>query len=271
MKLSKILYIIPALALLASCDNINEDDRLIEIDAVVPQRAVLLEEFTGQWCRNCPAAHAIIKQLKEQYGDAFIPVSIHAGTSANAIPESESIITSNPKYIGLKTEDGDAYAEMWGINSFPNGVLDRTSGVIGRDKWAGYIVDELKKESNLQIELTAGYDATSNSISIHTQLKPIANISGKLQLWIVESGIVTIQQNGESIERDYVHDHVFRATVNTIGGEAVTLSDNVYSNYTHSISVKDIWTPANLSVVAFVYDDSGVLQAAETNVVTLDL
>jgi hypothetical protein len=266
MKLSKILYIIPALALLASCDDVKEDNRLIEIDAVVPQRAVLLEEFTGQWCRNCPDAHAVIKQLKEQYGDAFIPVSIHAGTSANAIPESETIITDTYKYIGLKTEDGDAYAAMWNINTFPNGVLDRTSGVLGRDKWAAYIVDELQKESQLQIDLSADYDATSNSISIHTQLKPIANISGKLQLWIVESGIVTIQQYGESVEPNYVHDHVFRATVNTVGGEAVNLSDNVYSNYTHSISVKDIWTPANLSVVAFVYNDSGVLQAAEAKV-----
>jgi hypothetical protein len=70
---------------------------------------------------------------------------------------------------------------------------------------------------------------------------------------------------------EYVHDHVYRANVNGLDGEAVTLSDNVFANFEHSISVKSLWNPANLSVVAFVYNDSGVLQAAETEVIYLGL
>jgi hypothetical protein len=248
---------------MASCDDINEDERFIAMEEVEPQRAVLLEEFTGQYCRNCPKAHEIINQLKEQYGDKFISVSIHAGPAVNAIPESES----NEYYQGLKTDDGDYYASMWGINTYPPGVFDRTSGVLDRDKWAATIIDELTKPSDVEIELQAVYNAETNSVEIATELKPVANISGYLQLWITESDIHTLQLNGDNYEMDYQHDHVYRAAVNTTSGEAVELTSNVFKDYTHSIAVKSHWVPANLSVVAFVYNNSGVLQAAETNVV----
>jgi hypothetical protein len=250
------------LALFASCDDIKEDERFIAMEEVEPQRAVLLEEFTGQFCRNCPTAHAVIKQLKAQYGDKFIPVSIHAGPAVNAIPESES----NEYYQGLKTDDGDYYAAMWNITSYPQGVFNRTSGVLDRDKWAATIVDELAKPSDIDIELSASYNFVTNTVEIQTELKPVADIEGYLQLWITESNITTMQLNGEAYDMEYVHDHVYRAAVNTTSGEKVILSANVFPTYSHSISVKPLWNHDNLSVVAFVYNNSGVLQAAEAEV-----
>jgi thiol-disulfide isomerase/thioredoxin len=269
MKLSKILYIIPALALLASCDNINEDDRLIEIDAVVPQRAVLLEEFTGQYCKNCYKGHEAIQQLKDQYGDKFIAVSIHAGPAVNAIPESES----NEYFQGLKTDDGDYYADKYNIKSYPCGVLNRTTGVLDFDKWAASLLTELAKESKVEIELSATYNAETNKVEIATELKPIADLKGRLQLWIVENGIVSIQLVETDYKLDYVHNHVYRANVNGQDGESVSLSSNVFKNFEHSISVKDLWNPANLEVVAFIYDENTreVYQAAEAEVISLGL
>ena len=56
-------HIIPmavaALALFTACDNIPEDDRLIYIKPAAVSRAVLIEDFTGQACVNCPAAGAV--------------------------------------------------------------------------------------------------------------------------------------------------------------------------------------------------------------------
>jgi hypothetical protein len=72
---------------------------------------------------------------------------------------------------------------------------------------------------------------------------------------------------------DYVHNHVYRANVNGQDGESVSLSNNVFKNFEHSISVKDLWNPANLEVVAFIYDENTreVYQAAEAEVVSLGL
>ena len=75
-----IKYAFISLALLtASCDNISENDRYIKVEATKAERTVLLEDFTGQNCVNCPAAHRTIEALEQQYGSHLIAVSIHAG------------------------------------------------------------------------------------------------------------------------------------------------------------------------------------------------
>ena len=57
-------YILPLLASLAlsACDYIAEDERLIEVEAAQAKRVVLLEDFTGQLCVNCPLGTEVIEQ-----------------------------------------------------------------------------------------------------------------------------------------------------------------------------------------------------------------
>ena len=68
--------------LLSGCDPVAEDDRYIEVERTLGGRVVLLEEFTGQNCSNCPTAHRTIEALQEQYGASLVSVSIHAGSFA---------------------------------------------------------------------------------------------------------------------------------------------------------------------------------------------
>ena len=42
---------------LSSCANVDEGDRYIKVESSDAKRAVLVEEFTGQKCINCPEAH----------------------------------------------------------------------------------------------------------------------------------------------------------------------------------------------------------------------
>lgn len=262
--LKKTILLLPLASLLfASCDNVSEDERFIPVEQVTAKRAVLLEEFTGQWCRNCPQAHEIIAQLKAQYGDAFIPVSIHAGPGANALDASESYAVDDQ---GLKQAEGDVYANMWNISSYPQGVFNRTSGVLSRDKWAAQLALELQKDASLGFELSATYDAATNSVNVKTIVEPFENIHGYLQLWLVESNIVSMQQNGDELDFEYVHNHVFRTSINGTQGEAVNLTANVFASYENTVALQQYWQSENLSVVAFVYNNDGVLQAAEVAV-----
>ena len=52
--------------LAAGCDSVDENDRYIEMPPVESNRVVLLEDFTGQYCVNCPDAHEVMEQLAEQ-------------------------------------------------------------------------------------------------------------------------------------------------------------------------------------------------------------
>lgn len=255
--------IIPAAALtmLAACNDISEDDRFILTDPVVPARVVLIEDFTGQNCVNCPDAHAVIENLEQQYPGAVVAVSIHAGDFG--ISKEYTNFSSN--YIGLKTEEGQAYNDSWGIDSWPSGVVNRRGGASNYDTWSTAVRNELERPADVNIDLTA--TNVGGDIAINVSLAPQADINGYLQLWVIESGIVARQRStSQGLIRDYVHNNVFRAPVNGLNGENISLSAGIHTSASYTIAIRDNeqerWVPERLSVVAFVADADGVHQAA---------
>lgn len=93
--------------------------------------------------------------------------------------------------------------------------------------------------------------------------------TGKLQLWIVEDNIVAPQSQPDgSMTVEYIHNHVFRASVNGTWGEDLAIAENETKTYTATATLKSYWKPENISIVAFVYNDSGVLQAAKAKLQT---
>ena len=256
------ISLLAAPLLLISCNDIAEDDRLIATEGVAVERAVLIEDFTGQDCVNCPAAHNVIEKLLAQYGDAVIPVSIHAGDFG--------ISVDNKRYTGLMTPEGDVYNDAWNIDEWPKGVVNRSSaGAVNPDEWADAVRKAVEQTSPLDIELTAESDGAT--IDIQVTLEPKSDVNGYLQVWILEDGIVARQRDlNQGLIKDYVHNHVYRASVNGIGGEAVSLKGMIHKDFTYSMEVRNTetekWVADNLSVVAFVYNDGGVSQATKTNV-----
>ncbi|KGF17569.1 hypothetical protein HMPREF1640_06900 [Prevotella sp. S7-1-8] len=43
----------------------------------VPHRRVVVEEYTGMWCRYCPRGIAVMENLEKNYPDDFIGIAIH--------------------------------------------------------------------------------------------------------------------------------------------------------------------------------------------------
>ena len=262
MTIKNLILLLSATAITA-CSDIDSDERYIVADSVAPQRCVLVEDFTGQNCVNSPKAHETLENIVAQYGDAVIPVSIHAG--------GFGIAATNTRYTGLMQPEGNTYNDAWGIDEWPKGVVNRSGGALNHDKWAEAVRTEIAKPSALEIKIAAEVPAGSDEIAITTTLEPDSYIEGKLQLWVIESGIVARQEDKDlgRIE-DYVHNNVYRASVNGVGGEDVTLQANIHSTLSHSITLRatptETWVPENLDIVAFVYDNSGVLQASRSKV-----
>ncbi len=245
-------------SILCSCDPVAEGDRYVELDAIEAQRVVLLEEFTGQDCRNCPNAHKEIQKLHEQYGESLISVSIHAGSSAYDEGDFGDLF--------FKTPEGDTYAGNLGISVYPSGVVNRVSGVKLHTEWASAIRSELERPTNLDIALSAKVSSEGN-ICVNTVLRPSVNYKAQLQLWVVEDSLVSVQNDNGNIIVDYVHNHVYRASVNGVGGEAVDLQANVFQTLSHSIPLRSYWNASHLSIIAFVYDDKEVIQATKVSVI----
>ncbi len=264
MKFNPIRFAaLAAVFTLAACDEIDAPDRFEELPAIKVERCVLIEEFTGQMCTNCPDAHRLINELHAQYGDQVITVGIHSGSFGMSEEKY-------PTIPGLMQPEGNEYAAHWGVDSYPAAVINRQGSPLSSNAWADVLRTELARTSELNLEVVANPspDADAPKIDITTTLSTTANLNGKLQLWVVENGITAFQiDNGANI-MDYEHNHVFRATVNGTWGEDLPLTPNVPRTLTHSIVIRENWKMENLAIVAFYYTEKeGVLQAAQCRVV----
>lgn len=249
---------------LAACGDIAEADRYLPIDTVAPVRAVLVEEFTGQLCSNCPLGHATLNALRAQYGAAVIAVSIHGGPAGFMFPESSS---GTPPYVGLNNALGNYYAAQWGVASLPTAVVDRRGGCQERQNWAAAVTTALARPTTLALQLTATA-VDGDSLSVAATMVPQGDLTGRLQLWVVEDGVRAVQLDGNNTVADYDHHHVLRAAVNGSDGEAVTLAAQRPQTVVRTVPLSSGWTTDSLVVVAFVYNDAeGVVQAAEVPVV----
>ena len=255
--MKKALYLLILPLLIACGDYIAEEDRYIELPAIESKRNILIEDFTGQFCSNCPDAHLVISDLQHQYKGNVIPVAIHAGHFG--IAEG-----SNPNFLGLMLPEGNTYAAHWGVEAYPAGVINRTSGVLKHTEWAAYVRQALAEEPAAAINVTGSFSPDSTRLYINTEVEAALSVNAKLQLWITESRITALQQKGGSLVADYQHHHVYRTSVNGLWGEELYLEAGGVSTLTHEVEVRENWEPENLSIVAFLYNDTdGVLQAAE--------
>lgn len=253
---SHIIYFIAAAAtVLASCDaNVDESERLSYVKPAEAARCVLIEDFTGQNCVNCPRATDQIEVLQKQYGaDTVIAVGIHSGYFG---------VWDKPGQVGLRTKEGDTYYNYWNIESQPNGVIDRSDGVLQYDEWTGKVAYDLKQEAPLSISLDNSYDPESKTVTTKATVVGTDGLTtGKLQLWVIEDSIVAFQlQPDGSRKDDYVHNHVFRKSVNGTWGEDISVAEGQVVEKTYSLKLDDTWVPKHVSIVAFVYanDENGV-------------
>lgn len=242
--------------LLVGCDHISEDERLIYEKPEPAQRVVLLEDFTGQRCPNCPTATEIIEQLQEAYGDALVAVGLHGGPLSFA---------GNAKVVGLKTATADEYYDYWEMDHQPVGLINR-HGAVDYQKWATDVKDELAKPAPLRLEGMAVL--VDNAISILVNATGTeGTVTGKLQVWLLEDGIKTLQLMPDgTANQEYIHNHVFRTAVNGTWGEDISVKEGEIVERIMMQTLEPNWNPEQLSIVAFVYNDSGVQQAMKLKV-----
>lgn len=246
-----------AVLLISACSNIDESERLIYVEPAHVARAVLIEDFTGQRCVNCPNAVAEIERLQEAYGEEnVIAVGIHSGPLS---------IFSTAKVKGLRTELGDTYYDYWNVEAEPSGLVDRRGGVMMLNQWAALVHSELQQSAPMQLLLQC--EQQNGNISIQVTAKVFSDFKGKLQLWLTEDGIVAPQMMPDgTVNADYVHNHVFRAAINGTWGDEVDWKATEEKVMTFSITPEEEWEGDCLSVVAFVYNDDGVQQVTKKKI-----
>lgn len=271
MKLKGILNTLTSFAvasLLFACSSVDEDNRFIEIETPVAPgdsttniitKNVLIEDFTGQMCQNCPLAGKVIEELHGTYNDStLIPVAIYSGKPGMCIPVG--------KKGSLTTDEGQEYFETWGLNNQPIGLVNRNGGPLDKSVWPAKVFEFSQQEAPLAMDVKTKLSADGKTINVHLVVTPVKSVSGKLQLWVTEDNIVGIQKmpDGKPV-KDYVHNHVFRTSVNGTWGEAAQFTENAVFEKEYVVNVAEDWNAENIHIVAFVYNDvDGVLQVTRS-------
>lgn len=255
-------YIIAALAagaLLTACDHIDEADRLIYVEPTVAQRTVLVEDYTGQKCVNCPNATTVLNEIVETYGEEnVIPVAIHCGPFG----------LTNAQ--GLVTTAGTTYwnAFFTATQGQPVAKVNRGQKIDDYNTWASAVSEELKRPTDVSITLKADYDSLSRQMTVTTDVLGKVGEEQKLQLWLLENGIVAIQSlPGGGADRQYVHNHVLREAFNGEWGEVITLGESA-TTVSHTYTLDAKYNAENCDIVAFTYTDSGVTQAKKASLIS---
>ena len=259
MKKICITILTLGLLLFAACDDVPINERLTYVEPPEVGRAVLIEDYTGQYCVNCPRATEEIERLVEQYGDSVvIAVAIHSG------PFSKDKGVPSPLY----TEVGDQYFSRWNLSSQPVGLVDRLYGPMpfSYTDWGAGVNYEIAFKAPVAFMTDINYDVDTRKASIEVQTIGLdsTRVSGKLQVWLVEDSIDSFQLMPDGSRNEhYNHMHVLRASVNDPWGDELSVGHGEVAIKNYQILMDPAWVPEHCSVVTFLYDNDGVFQVAK--------
>lgn len=247
--------------LFTSCDEVKENERYIEMPVVEAQRAVLIEDFTGQKCLNCPKAHEAMHEIIGLYGEeAIVAVAIHPGGNSLVINHTEKLGNH-----GLGTVEGGEVAAISGINAvsaLPTGNINRSTGLADYPTWAATVRTELESPTSLTVE-TSNLTTDSETAKVAIKVTPSENFTGRINVWIVEDSVVGRQRMPDgSNNNKYVHNHVFRKCVTPVDGEAVTMQRAIIFEKQYETTLDPLWVMDNCKAVIFFTRQDGKVEQA---------
>ncbi len=237
-------------------------------------KRVLIEDYTGHSCPNCPKAAQTADQLKNIYGDRVVVMAVHAGYFATPVP-------SDPLFAAdFRTPAGNTWNDFFGIDDYPNGMVNRVSNSSGSytipyGNWGAVVDEELQKPAEAKITIHSDFDNGQSlfTTTVTTEFLSEQDKAYKLIVCITQDSIIGGQKFPTSIDENYVFMDMLRGTLNGIWGEDVSdgqpivVGEKYEKTYSHTFP--DDWIAKNCHVVAFIYDlDSKyILQVEEKEVI----
>ena len=252
-----------------------------------PSQKIVLEEFTGSGCSNCPLGIRAIENMQSIFGDRFIPITIR---------------TYGSDFLGTGMA---GYSSFLGLSAAPTGRINR--GVIssptislgngtftfsgegislsdGSDSnlWLDYANAEFTRGTDIELTVTASaYNSADNTFTADVAVRSALNLANQninLFAVITEDRLESYQENGVYSYTDpnlgewgqggiygtqfvmYTFDDVARgtygATYNGTGGliPATLQAGQVYTAAISGALTAQVSVPANCQINVLAID-----------------
>ncbi len=258
-----IIVLFIAAGLMSACDRVEGpyiipsevEEVTVEFPPLDPSsvfRKLLIEEYTGHYCPNCPDGHDELDRLHGIFQDTLVVVGIHAG--ALAVPHPTD---ANFAY-DFRTNVGNELRSFFNIDGIPVAIINRKPNIVSPARWQSKLEAE-DRTPMAAIQLVNQYDA-SGMLKVNAKVTMLQDYPNALRfsLFLIEDNIIKPQLKHSETILDYTHNHVLRAGLNgTFGdlltGDGILQKDSAYT-YGRSITFAGHdWNPDNCSVVAILY------------------
>ena len=199
-------------------------------------KTVLIKDFTGARCVNCPAAAEYAHNLQHQLGEDHIFImSVHAGYLAQPLGQFPDFLT----------DEGTAWYNNHDSN--PLFSVDHVALTDGNtlkvEQIDAPVAAALEEDQTFEIVVTPQFDEATRQLQVGVQTLALENLDGQFSITVclVEDHIIGWQTIPGGVDKEYDFRNVFRGTLNGAYGEEfeslhVDANDSFHFNYSTEIN-----------------------------------
>lgn len=230
-------------------------------------RITLFEEFTTEYCSNCPSAIKIINGVlaENEFADRVVALSHHSGYMTDWL-------TTDADIEYLRFFGGGSFSPAVMYDRYANGSAPAV-GPESSDAVRMNLRYRLATPANAMITAEAkGYSENKKiEVKIKGALDWNFNCSDpRITVCLVENNIEAEDQAGAS--SGFIHQHVLRA-YNEVWGAPLEWDENDEFVYECELAIDDSWKCEDMEVIAFVnnYDAEDINNCAVENATRCDI
>ncbi|HPH81296.1 MAG TPA: Omp28 family outer membrane lipoprotein [Flavobacteriales bacterium] len=246
-------------------------------DTEVVMRKILIEDYTGHYCGNCPRAARTLTQIHDLYGDKIVSLAAHVSDQFAApagvhYPED------------YRTETGNELDSYFGNSAtgLPNGLINRKEfngqTIIQYTDWSSRATELLTLQPEAFMWITPSYNTSSRILNVSIKTKILQDIGEGLSiaLYLTEDSIISAQKDydqlPDNLVENYVHRHMLRGSIsgtwgNTLSAASSYITGEEYTT-TGTFTLPAEWNDEHVEIIAVLYRTANkeVVQAEDQDI-----
>jgi hypothetical protein len=231
-------------------------------------RNVLIEDYTGHRCNNCPNAGTLLHNLINANPGRVFGAGTH--TSALGMSDFQAVNAQYPEvlYNDLAFEIGHFFGAIPGttFQGNPHGAVNRipngTDNTLNPGSWTSTTNTALSSTLRVNLQSAVNYFPSTRGIFLHTEIDKIdnslTNALGQV-VYLIEDSLVAPQLMPDlSHNATYVHRDIMRDCIDgnafgrTLTPANLGTNNKYYLNYSYKLPAQ--YNVAGMHLIIYVYD-----------------
>jgi hypothetical protein len=236
-------------------------------------KSILIEDFTGVRCKNCPTGAAQARSIEALYPGRVVIVAQHSEFLAEPYAGDPDLRTTFAQDIE------DLLAPSLGK---PSAAIDRRvySGeqnilIAQTNKWANYAGQAIGETTPVNIYIESEYADSNRSLLLTVTLhytQAVAN-DNRISVMLTEDNITANQlQPNDDIDSTYIQEHVLRTMLTRFNGETIDATKEPGRVIIREFKLNEVpldWNPDEMHAVVLVHESGSSFKVLQVQSISI--